>query len=280
MQFRNNDNITEATAIEEIKSFEDSEHSDKYENLADDEHILHLWEPLKFEIDEDFKFVNDNPIFLLFSDLLYIIVFPILWIFNKLTTNFKVYGRKNLTKVKGGKITVSNHVHVMDCTMTGTVIFPHKTYFLSLKSNFNIPVVNIIIRLLNAIPIPDDLENKKRFYSSIDKLLQEGKTLHIYPEGALWPYYTGLRNFKNGAFKFAVDNNVPIVPMVYTFTEPTGIRKLVRKKPFVNLHILEPIYPDFNISKDIAIHKLKEDVFQAMQAELDKHYHGTEKHTN
>lgn len=237
-------------------------------NIEDDKHILHLWEPLNFKINKNYKFVNTNPIFLLFSDLLYLIAFPILWIFNKFTTGLKIYGRKNLTSVHGGKVTISNHVHVMDCTIAGVVNFPHKTYFLSLKSNFNIPVVNVIIRLLNAIPIPDDLDNKKRFYQAINQLLKEGKTLHVYPEGSLWPYCTKLRNFKSGAFRFAVENNVPIIPMVYKFVEPNGIFKFIKNKPCIELYILPAMYPNNQLPKEESIAELKKNVHLAMKSEL------------
>lgn len=30
------------------------------EKIPEDSHILHFWQPFKFEIDDDFKYVNDN----------------------------------------------------------------------------------------------------------------------------------------------------------------------------------------------------------------------------
>ena len=40
-------------------------------NLPEDSHILHFWQPCKFEIDENFNFVNDN--FYLIPFLIYFI---------------------------------------------------------------------------------------------------------------------------------------------------------------------------------------------------------------
>ena len=34
---------------------------------------------------------------------------------------------------------------------------------------------------------------------------------------SLWPFYRGIRPFKKGAFRFAVNNNVSILPIVITF---------------------------------------------------------------
>ena len=88
------------------------------ENLEnEDEHIINMWTPLDIEIDEDYDYIKEGIMFKIASTLLYIIVWPILVVYNKIMYNFKIYGRKNLTKIKTGKITVSNHVHPMDCTM-------------------------------------------------------------------------------------------------------------------------------------------------------------------
>ena len=35
-------------------------------------------------------------------------------------------------------------------------------------------------------------------------------------------YYQKLRKFKNGAFSFAVRNNVPVIPYVFKFEKVTG----------------------------------------------------------
>lgn len=240
------------------------------ENLEnEDEHIINMWTPLDIEIDEDYSYIKEGILFNIASTLLYIIVWPILVVYNKIMYNFKIYGRENLAKIKTGKITVSNHVHPMDCTMNAIANTPKSLYFISIKSNFEIPVIRHIIRLLHAFPIPEELHNKEKFFLSINKLLKENKTVHFYPEASLWPYYKKLRNFKDGAFKLAVENNVPIVPMVYKFVKPYGIRKYIKKKPFIELYVLPAIYPDQSLDKKQSAEKLKNDVYLKMKQELE-----------
>lgn len=82
-----------------------------------------------------------------------------------------------------------------------------------------------LIKLLRAIPIPRESKNKPSFMKALDDTLKEGNVVHFYPEAALWPYYNKIRNFKTGAFHFAVRNNVPIVPMVFTFRRPVRHEK-------------------------------------------------------
>ncbi len=234
------------------------------ENIKEDEHLLHLWEPLSFTIDENFEYVHKGFFFSIFSNLLYLIALPILWVIDKLFFGFRIIGRENFNKVKGGKITVSNHVHMMDCTMVGLCNFPDKTFFISLASNFKIPIVRTLIKLLNAIPIPENYCCKKNFKKAINNLLKEGGCVHIYPEGSLWAYYNKIRNFKDGAFSFAVDNKVPIIPLTFSFYKPESLYKLFKKKPCIELEVLEPVYPNYNLPRCEAIKDLKNKVHENM----------------
>ena len=122
---------------------------------------------------------------------------------------------------------------------------------------------------VRSIDIANDMNFSRASVSHAIKLLKENKTVHFYPEASLWPYYKKLRKFKNGAFKLAVENNVPIVPMVYKFVKPYGIRKYIKKKPFIELYVLPAIYPDQNLDKKQATEKLKNDVYLKMKQELE-----------
>ena len=247
----------------EVREFEEAINME-YENLNDDEHILKMWTPFKVNIDENYKFVSNNIIFKIASNLLYFVAYIVVFLINKIFFGFKVNGIKNLWGVEGGKITVSNHIHPMDCTMNALLNCPNKTYFTTIKSNFEIPVIRWIIKLLNAIPIPETISGKMAFYNAIDEILQNGKTVHFYPEASMRPYCNKIRKFKNGAFKFAVKNNTPIVPVVYTYAEPSGIRKIFKKKPFINANILPAIYPNTKIDEKTAVEELKNEVWKSM----------------
>ena len=236
-------------------------------NLPEDSHILHFWQPCKFEIDENFNFVNDNFLFNTFSNLLYMIAYPILIFITKFFYGFKIEGRENLEGITSGKVTVSNHVHPLDCTMVGLANAPQKTFYTSLETNFKIPVVRRIIKLLNAVPIPKNIKYTKAFMDSIDELLRNNKTVHFYPEGSLWPHYEKIRHFKNGAFDFAVRNNVPVVPMVIKFNRPKKISNIVKTKTTITLVIKKPIYPSTTLNRKDAVLDLKSRAYNVMNKE-------------
>lgn len=197
---------------------------------------------LKDKVDKNYKFVKKDWFFKIWSFLFYcfafVVLFPTLWLFYMP----KVKGRKNLKKAKN-TVFVANHCFIMDCAILSVYVLPFKRpYILSEKVDFQIPVIKTILKSLRAVPIPDDLAAYRNFISSIDGELQAGKNLLVYPEGSLWPYFARIRPFQSSAFRFSVKNNVSVTPVVFSFRKPKGLYKLFgRKKPFVNVEILEPI---------------------------------------
>lgn len=199
-------------------------------------------------------------VFSIFSNFLYyVIAFPILGILLKIVYDLKIEGKENIKNLKSGAITVSNHVLVLDCAMVGIACIWKKVCYTVQEESFQIPFVGKLIQLLNAIPIPSKIKEKKKLVQEVNTRLQKGKIVHFYPEGFLKPYDKEIREFKNGAFDFAVKNQVPVIPMVFQFREPKGIRKIFKRKQDVTLTILEPVMWEEN-SKE-----LKEKVYQSMK---------------
>lgn len=216
---------------------------ERLEEIADEnEHIIDLWEPLEFNIDRNYEYVSKDIIFNTFSDVLYyLIAYPILKVLTKIVYDLKIEGRENIDFLEKGAISVSNHVLFLDCAMVGLAWGLKRVYYTTLEGSFKIPFVRKLIKLLRAMPIPEKIKNREYFLKAVDEVLSNGDYVHFYPEAALFPYYKKIRNFKNGAFSIAVKNDVPIVPMVFTFREPKGIRKIFKKKKDVTLKILKPV---------------------------------------
>ncbi len=239
--------------------------------LNENDDIIHMYEPLELNIDENYQYIKEGKIFSFFSNLLYYgLAFPVLIILNKIIYDLKIEGKENIKNLKTGAISVSNHVLILDCTMIGLAFGLKKVYFTTRKGSFKIPFVRKLIKLLRAVPIPTKMSNKECFVKQLDTALQNGKIIHFYPEKALWPYYEKIRNFKSGAFDFAIRNSVPVIPIVIIFRNPKGIRKIFKKKKDVTIKILEPItYKGKYENKKDSAEKLKEQVHQAMQKSIN-----------
>ncbi len=233
----------------------------------ENEDVIHLYEPLKLNIDEKYKYFNEGKIFSFFSNLLYYgLAVPVLTILNKIVYDLKIEGKENIKNLKTGAISVSNHVLILDCTMVGLSFGLRKIYFTTREGSFKIPFIRKLIKLLRAVPIPTNTKSKIHFVKEVDKAIQNGKIIHFYPEKALWPYCEKIRNFKSGAFKFAVRNKVSVIPIVITFRTPKGIRKFFKKKKDVTVKILEPVnYINEKESEKYRVEKLKEQVHKIME---------------
>ena len=205
---------------------------------APDTHVVKNWTPLNMKITAKTKVINFTLPFLFISKFFRMLAIPLLFIIDRAFWGLKIKGVRNLKLLKRrGAITVANHVHTMDATFVSLGTFPRNMNFSSIKGNFEIPVVRWIVRILGGFPIPETTAGLMRFTKDIGRALQKGRLIHFYPEAALWPYHKKLRPFKNGAFRYAVQFDVPVLPSVIVFKE----RKL--RKPAARLIILEPIEP-------------------------------------
>lgn len=239
------------------------------EVFDENEHVIDMdsWQSLDFKIDEKYEYIPKSKIFKKTSNMFYYgIAVPVLYVLTKIIYDLKIEGKENLQNLETGAISVSNHVLILDCAMVGLAMEDKRIYYTTLEDSFKIPFVRKLIKLLRAIPIPKDNKNKVHFMEALDEILQNGDIVHFYPEASLWPYYREIRNFKTGAFRFAIKNDVPIVPMVFTFRRPNAIRRMIKKKPDVTLTILKPMKSNVR-SEDLRqdIEALKEDVFKAME---------------
>lgn len=234
-----------------------------YDGLKGDEQVTHNFAPLKFEIKDDYKFVITNKVVRFLCDVVCVPIFIILYIICKVFFDFTVEGRDRMVK-DDGFVSISNHVHYLDCAMIGVLYYPRRVFYPTLEENFKIPVVRWLIRMLYAMPIPRDRKGKDRFYSEIKDAFKGKFILHMYPEAALWPYYEGVRDFKYGAFKIAVDSNVCVQPVRFMFAERKGIYKIIKRKKCIKAVILDPVYPDMKLKYKDRIEDLRVRTYEKM----------------
>lgn len=238
-----------------------------YTNLKGDEQVTHNWEPLSFEIKNNYNYVLNNPLFKLISNILSLPIFIILYIIDKIFLGFCVINKDKIVKDKGF-VSISNHIHYLDCTLIGLIYYPNRVHYPTIEENFKIPFVRKLIRLLYAMPIPKDRIKKDRFYSQINKALKDKFILHMYPEAAMWPYYDKIRDFKYGAFKIAVDANVCVQPIKFVFTKSNALYRLYKKKKRICAVVLDPLYPNMKLEYRDRIKDLRDRTYESMKKEI------------
>lgn len=218
-----------------------------YSDRTNEENIIHMPTPFRLNL-EHFDYRKAAPAITLRHALLHMLVLIILRPYFLLVNGYHVHGRKNLRRLgDGGFVTISNHIHIMDAPMTGCAIGMRRVYFLTLASNFCIPVIRHLVTALDGVPLTKEPEQVDTLFREMEKALQNGDIVHVYPEGVLVPYCDHLRTFRRGAFKMAAEADVPVLPMVYTYRKPKGLLRLFRKKPYLLCTFLSPVYPDHSV---------------------------------
>ena len=231
----------------------------------EDEHVLHLPEPFAFSVAEGYDYLRDRWYKRVVSFLLRVIAILVLVPLNFIVFGFRVYGRKNLKLLKKrGAVTVCNHIHPLDCTMIYLSLWNRRGYFVSLDTNFKIPIARHLIRGFGGVPISKNPHQIKKLFGVMGKALSRGNYVQIYPEGVLIPYCRTLRKFHPGAFRLAADSGAPILPMVLTLERPRALFSWYKRKRCLRLHILSPIEPDLTLEKRECTAKLQRDCLEAM----------------
>ncbi len=186
----------------------------------------------------------------------------------RLTHGLRVHGKKNLKKhkaaMKNGAITISNHVFEWDTICISLALGNRKFYFPAWPGNLPGPN-GPLIRMAGGIPIPESIKAMRVFKAAMEEVFATTTWVHYYPEASMWYYYPDIRPFKKSAFQQAVKYNRPILPLVYSFRPRKGITKLFTNKPFADLHIGEPIFPDQTLSPMAAAKKLQDEAYHIMQ---------------
>lgn len=226
---------------EELRKPEGSDPKAEMEKLRESDKLRRrgpaerMWAPIKLHLDEDYQYVTKNWGLRFLYYFAMFVGMPFGYLFFKIRWGFGVIDKKNAKLVKKtSAITVANHVHNMDSPMLTYVFYPSAPYFVALKHNFEAFIIGGLVRVLRGVPLPSDLKNFERFSEQMNDVLQHTtRKVHMYPEGEIAPYSKELRKFKNGAFHFAVKNNVPVLPMVFVFPKPKKVKLVVGKPIYV-----------------------------------------------
>lgn len=233
----------------------------------EEERVFHMWEPLRFETPRGYDYLRDGRAARAGRRALRALVHLILRPLDGLAYGFRIRGGENVRALgDGGAVSVSNHIHPMDCTMADLALRRKRVYYVSLECNFRIPVIRRIVRALGGVPLSADVHGMGELFSAMETAARRGDAVHIYPEGVLVPYGQGLRDFRKGAFRLAVRAGVPVLPMVFLYRAPRGWAARLRRRPYLTLRVLPPMRAPEGLSPREAADALERQVRAAMEA--------------
>ena len=184
---------------------------------------------------------------------------------------YKCTGKENIKK-DTAKITIYNHYSLLD------VFAVNRHYSIAAKplikqELLKIPLLGWLFSM-SAIPINrDSKSSKSKGMDEMQNNIKKGISVLIFPEGTRNRTKNALSDFKNGAFKLAVENNIAIQPTVILNTRKTSSPNSITFLPCkIWIHHLPQVYPSkFNFDYEL----LKQHCFNMMEefiVKFDKSY--------
>mgnify|MGYP005840810721 CR=1 FL=1 len=193
----------------------------------------------------------------------------IFWILSKLGFySLKVRGLENLKKVKGPLIMTPNHGCYTDSFLL-LAVFPHWLYFKVLpvramcaEEYLNSWILGPILRTMGSYPSRRGQGMEKSLIIP-DKLLKEGKTIGLYPEGRMVFSEESLGDFKRGLGELVKKNpQVPVIPVSIKGTKSHGPKPYIIPKGRVEISFGVPYTPDCHQTAEEIVVGLKEKIHQ------------------
>ena len=175
------------------------------------------------------------------------------------------------SKLDSGKqyIFCPNHFSYLDIPTMG--LNPINTIFVGKSEVEKVPLFGFMYRKLHITVDRNKLKSKFKSLKRSMEAIDEGKSLVIYPEGGIITKHPPqITQFKDGAFRIAIEKQIPIVPVTIPFNWiilPDDPLILHRMKILVIFH--KPIETKGLELSDVD--SLKEAVYKVIETELKKY---------
>jgi len=180
---------------------------------------------------------------------------------------FRVAYRSKLNP-RGQYIFAPNHFSYLDIPTLG--LNHYNTIFVGKNDMENIPVFGFMYRKLHITVDREKLKSRSTTIQRSLRAVDEGKSLVIFPEGGIVTARDPVMGkFKDGAFRVAIEKQIPIVPVTIPYNWiilPPNEFLLYWHPLKVTFH--EPIDTRGMTMNDLG--KLKEQVFRIIEEELAK----------
>ena len=189
-----------------------------------------------------------------------------------------VEGKEHLSALGGGAVITCNHFSAYDNYILFNAIrneLPKKKLYKVIREgNFtSFPgLYGFLFRHCDTLPLSSHPRTMINFLSAANTLLKRGESILIYPEQGMWWNYRKPKPLKNGAFKLAARNNVPVIPIFITMEDS----KLIGEDGFniqeYTINVEEPIYPDEKLTEKENTEIMKQKNFETWKNVYEKFY--------
>ena len=205
-------------------------------------------------LDENYKYIRTHPLFKAFEFVFYhAVMIPVVYMLQKVYNHQRFANRKVMKDArKSGCFIVSNHTQVQSDSYIGPLaMWPNKCFIISNPHVLSVKIMRLGMQAYGVIPLGSNYREKKEFLHCVAKRMSEGKSVIVYPEAHVWPYYTGIRRFDDQCFCYLVKQKKPM----YVLTNCYQKRRFF-KKPRIVTYADGPFYPDRELSQRAAARQM------------------------
>ncbi len=169
----------------------------------------------------------------------------------------EIKGIENLNMLEGGAVITCNHFNPFDvfaiekAFRTSELIGRKTLYKVIREGNYtNFPgLYGFFFRNCDTLPLSSNAETMKEFMKASDTILKRGDLILMYPEQSLWWNYRKPKPLKQGAFRIAARNNVPVIPIFITMEDSEFIGEDGFPIQEYTINIGEAINPNPNLAE-------------------------------
>lgn len=182
---------------------------------------------------------------------------------------YEAEGREHLFK-HHAFIYVCNHTSFLDAPAMPLFI-PGQFRPLGKKELGKIPVLGMIVKTVCVMVDRSNAESRKKSVEKLIRLIKNGISIFIFPEGTMNRTDHVLKPFYDGAFRMAIETKAPIMPMVVINAGtllPPGTGNV--KPGIVYVKFAEPIITEGLTQEDVPTIKAK--AFQAMENMINEQH--------
>jgi 1-acyl-sn-glycerol-3-phosphate acyltransferase len=136
------------------------------------------------------------------------------WIFSLPGIFTKINYITPANKLPQPAVYCANHGSYLDI-IAGYLVIPN--YFVSMgkKELGKVPLFRSFFKEMNILVDRKSMTGSHRAFVQAGEQLKKGNSIFLFPEGGILSNTGKLHNFKNGAFKLAIDKQVPIIPITF-----------------------------------------------------------------
>ncbi len=176
----------------------------------------------------------------------------------------KIVGKENF---ESGKIyiVICNHNSLMDVPLS-TPFIPGPNKTIAKAEMAKIPVFGLIYKRGSILVDRNDKNSRRNSFKKMTEVLKTGMHMCIYPEGTRNKTEMPLKEFHDGAFKLAVENETDILPALMFNTKkvlPAG-KSFFFWPSKMELHFLPPVtvnkFENFETLKN-KLHQIMSDYY-------------------